>query len=376
MKLLKNFGTIAILDTTSGAIGAFFWLYLATFLTVSDYGEVQLLIGIASLALAISLIANTNTIIVYEVKNRELRGTLFLFSLIITAIVSVILFILYSRLDIILLTFGMICGEVLLGYFVGKKLFSKYGIFLIFQKGLMVLLAVGLYFWIGLEGIIYGIGLSYLPLIVMSIGLLKNLSFNVSILKGNFGFVFNNYVIRLFTVSRRNLDKILIVPILGFQVLGEFTLAFQVYLLLNLFASMTFKFLLVNDSEGKNSNKFIVFILLISIIISVFGIILGPEIIPILFPQFINSVEIIPILSLAVIPNIIILIFTSKFLGDEKSRFIIVGTLIHTISYLLLVVLLGLEYGLLGISIGFLLSSIIYACYLTIMYKIQKEKIF
>jgi len=146
--------------------------------------------------------------------------------------------------------------------------------------------------------------------------------------------------------------------------------------LLNLFASMTFKFLLVNDSEGKNSNKFIVFILLISIIISVFGINLGPEIIPILFPQFINSVEIIPILSLAVIPNIIILIFTSKFLGDEKSRFIIVGTLIHTISYLLLVVLLGLEYGLLGISIGFLLSSIIYACYLTIMYKIQKEKIF
>jgi O-antigen/teichoic acid export membrane protein len=366
---------LAISDTTSGAIGSIFWLYLASFLAVSDYGEVQLLIGIAGLALGVSMIANNNTIIVYEVKQRGLRGTLFLFSLIIAAVVSVILFILYSRLDIILLTFGMICGEVLLAYFVGKKLFSKYGMFLILQKVLMVLFAVGLYFWIGLEGIIYGIGISYLPLIVMSLDILKKSSFNFSLLKENFGFIFNNYAVRLVALSRRNLDKILIVPILGFEILGEFTLAFQVYLLMNLFASMTFKVLLVNDSAGRNSNKFKVVILLISIIISVFGITLGPEIIPILFPKFINSIEIIPILSLAVIPNTIILIFSSKFLGNEKSRFIIIGTLIHAISYLLLVVLLGSEYGLLGISIGFLTSSIIYACYLVTMYKIQKEKI-
>ncbi len=373
MKLLKNFGTLAISDTISGAISSVFWLYLASFLTISDYGEVQLLIGIAGLALGISLLANNNTIIVYEVKEKGLRGTLFLFSLIIAACVSVILFIIYSRFDIILLTFGMICGEVLLGYFVGKKLFSKYGLFLILQKGLMVLFAIGLYFWIGMEGIIYGIGISYLPLLVVSINVLKKSSFNFLILKENFGFIFNVYAIRLVTISRRNLDKILIVPILGLEILGEFTLAFQVYLLMNLFASISFKFLLVNDSAGRNSNKFKVIILLISIIISVLGITLGPEIIPMLFPQFINSAEIIPILSLAVIPNMVILILSSKFLGNEKSRFIIVGTLIHAISYLLLVVLLGLEYGLFGISIGFLTSSIIYACYLVIMSKIQKE---
>lgn len=373
MKSLKNFGTLAISDTISGAIGSVFWLYLASFLTISDYGEVQLLIGIAGLAFGISLIANSNTIIVYEVKEKGLGGTLFLFSLIIAACVSVILFIIYSRFDIILLTFGMICGEVLLGYFVGKKLFSKYGLFLILQKGLMVLFAIGLYFWIGMEGIIYGIGISYLPILAVSINVLKKPSFNFLILKENFGFIFNVYAIRLVTISRRNLDKILIVPILGLEILGEFTLAFQVYLLMNLFASISFKFLLVNDAAGKNSNKFKVIMLLISIMISVLGITLGPEIIPMLFPQFINSAEIIPILSLALIPNMVILIISSKFLGNEKSRFIIVGTLIHAISYLLLVVLLGLEYGLFGISIGFLASSIIYACYLVIMSKTQKE---
>ena len=373
MKLLKNFTTLAISDTISGLIGSLFWLYLASFLTVSDYGEVHLIIGIAGLALGISLIASSNTIIVYEVKKKELRGILFLFSLIIAACVSVILFIMYSRFDIILLTFGMICGEVLLGYFVGKKLFSKYGLFLILQKGLMILFTLGLYFWVGVEGIIYGIGISYLPSLVISFIILKKSPINFLTFKENFGFIFNVYTNKLLDHVRKHLDKILIVPILGFEVLGEFALAFQIYMLMNIFTSISFKFLLVNDSARVNTNKFKVIILLISILISVSGIILGPEVIPLFFPQFINSIEVIQILSLAVIPNVIVLIISSKFLGNEKSRFIIIGTLVHTTTYLSLVVLLGLEFGLFGVSMGFLASSIIHACYLIIMYQIRKR---
>ena len=373
MKLLKNFTTLAISDTISGLIGSLFWLYLASFLTVSDYGEVHLIIGIAGVALGISLIASNNTVIVYEVKKKELRGILFLFSLIIAACISVILFIIYSRFDVILLTFGMICGEVLMGYFVGKKLFSKYGLFLILQKGLMVLFTLGLYFWVGVEGIIYGIGISYLPSLVISFIILKKSPINFLTFKENFGFIFNVYTSGLLHYAKKHLDKILIVPILGFEVLGEFTLAFQVYMLMTIFTSISFKFLLVNDSAKINTNKFKVIILLISILISVLGIILGPEVIPIFFPQFINSVEVIQILSLAVIPNMITFILTSKFWGNEISRFIIIGVLIQTMSYLSFVVLLGLEYGLFGISIGFLASSIINACYLVIIYQIKKR---
>jgi O-antigen/teichoic acid export membrane protein len=237
----------------------------------------------------------------------------------------------------------------------------------------MISLSLGLYFLIGVDGIIYGIGFSYIPSMILSFTFLKNSPFNFLILKENFGFIFNNYIVRLFTILRRNLDKILIVPILGLEILGEFALAFQVYLVMNLFASISFKFLLVDDSAGRNSNKFKIIILLISTTISIIGIILGPKIIPIFFPQFVNSVEIIPILSLAVIPNTIILIFSSKFLGNEKSRFVVTGTVVYAFSYLLLVVLLGSEYGLLGISMGFLSSSIIYMIYLLIMYIIQQK---
>ena len=88
---------------------------------------------------------------------------------------------------------------------------------------------------------------------------------------------------------------------------------------------------------------------------------------------FSSYLEIIPILSLAVIPNTIALIFSSKFLGDQKSKFPLIGVIIYASSYLLMVMFLGSLYGLYGLSMSFLISSIIYSSYLVITYKIQKR---
>ena len=371
MKLIKNFSSIISGDTISGIIGSAFWLYLASILTVSNYGEIQFIIGIATFGVGLSLLAQTNTIIVFEIKKRGLRQILFLLSLIIAGIVSIILFLIYSKLDIIFLTFGMICGEMTMGYLMGKQLFVRYSIFLISQKLLMITLGVGLYFIIGIEGIIYGIIISYIPAGILVISTLKNITFNISLLKDNFGFIFYNYAERLVVFSRRNLDKVIILPILGFGILGEFALGFQIYSVMILFASISFKLLLLNDTEGKDSKKMSLVILLISTIISILGIILGPQIIPILFPQFINVIEIIPIMSLAVIPNTLVLIFSSKFLGNEKSKFILIGTIIYATSYLLLILLLGATYGIHGLAYTFLITSTGYAIYLICIYKNQ-----
>ena len=374
MKLIKKFSSIATGETVSGAIGSIFWLYLASLLTVSDYGEVQFLIGIASFGVGLSLIAQTNTIIVYEIKQRGLRGILFLLSFIMAGIVSVILFLVYSRLDIVVLSFGMICAEMAIGYLMGKKLFIRYSIFLISQKVLMIGLAIGLYFLMGIEGIIYGIAISYIPVVILVLSTFKNTSFNFSLLKNNFGFIFYNYSERLIVFSRRNLDKVIIMPILGFEILGEFALGFQIYSIMILFASISFKLLLLNDSEGKDSKKMSIVILSISTIIALLGITIAPIIVPIIFPQFTSVIEIIPIMSLAVIPNAIMLIMSSKFIGNEKSKFILIGTIMYAISYLLLIIFLGSTYGIQGLAFTFLITSTGYSIYLIVTYKIQKLK--
>ena len=374
MKLIKKFGSIATGETISGVIGSIFWLYLASLLTVSDYGELQFLIGIASFGVGLSLLAQTNTIIVYEVKQRGLRGILFLMSFIMAGIVSVILFIIYSKLDIIFLMFGMICGEMAIGYLMGRKLFIKYSIFLISQKVLMIVLVIGLYFLMGIEGIIYGIAISYIPVAILVLSTFKNTSFNFPLLKNNFGFIFYNYSERLIVFSRRNLDKLIIMPILGFEILGEFALGLQIYSIMILFASISFKLLLLNDSEGKDSKKMSIVILSISTIIALLGITIAPIIVPIIFPQFTSVIEIIPIMSLAVIPNAIMLIMSSKFIGNEKSKFILIGTIMYAISYLLLIIFLGSTYGIQGLAFTFLITSTGHAVYLMVTYKIQKLK--
>ena len=374
MKLIKKFGSIATGETISGVIGSIFWLYLASLLTVSDYGELQFLIGIASFGVGLSLLAQTNTIIVYEIKQRGLRGILFLMSFIMAGIVSVILFMIYSKLDIIFLMFGMICGEMAIGYLMGKKLFIKYSIFLISQKVLMIVLVIGLYFLMGIEGIIYGIAISYIPVAILILSTFKNTSFNFSLLKNNFGFIFYNYSERLIVFSRRNLDKVIIMPILGFEILGEFALGFQIYSIMILFAGISFKLLLLNDSEGKDSKKMSIVILSISTIIALLGITIAPIIVPIIFPQFTSVIEIIPIMSLAVIPNAIMLIMSSKFIGNEKSKFILIGTIMYAISYLLLIIFLGSTYGIQGLAFTFLITSTGYSIYLIVTYKIQKLK--
>jgi len=374
LKLVKKFSSIATGETISGAIGSIFWLYLASALTVSNYGELQFLIGIATFGVGLSLLAQGNTIIVYEIKQRGLTGILFIISFIMAGIVSVILFIIYSRLDIIILSFGMICAEMAMGYLLGKKLYVKFSIFLISQKVLMIVLGIGLYFLMGIEGIIYGIAISYIPVVILVLSTFKNTSFNFSLLKNNFGFIFYNYSERLIVFSRRNLDKVIIMPILGFGILGEYALGFQIYSIMILFASISFKLLLLNDSEGKDSKKMSIVILSVSTIIALLGITIAPVIVPIIFPHFTSVIEIIPIMSLAVIPNTVILIISSKFIGNEKSKFVLIGTIMYAISYLSLIIFLGSTYGIQGLAFTFLITSTGYAIYLIVTYKIQKLK--
>ena len=372
MKIIKDIGSIGIADITATGIGSVFWLYLASLLAADDYGEIQFYLSIAGMAFAFSMIGTKNSIIVYEAKKIALRKTLFTISIIGGIGISIILWVLYERFDIIAVTLGMIFSELAFGYFLGKKLFFKYGIFIILQKILMISLAIGLYFIIGIEGILYGIGLSYIPLALIVFKSLKETKYDLKLLKKHSGFIINNYSLIIFGNAKGNLDKILIAPLVGFAVLGNYALAFQVYLLLMVFTNIIYKYSLPHDSSGSISNKFKIITVMISIGFASVGMLIVPQILPIYFPNFTDAIEAIPILSLAIIPNTISLLYSSKFLGAEKSRFILIGSIINLGTYLPLILFLGEAYLVQGISISYLISSIVYCLFLVIMDRKQK----
>ena len=79
--MYRKFGdltSISIATIVSNAIGAIFWLYMASVLGAEKYGELGYLIAFALIASTISLLGASNTIIVYTAKNVKIQSAIYL----------------------------------------------------------------------------------------------------------------------------------------------------------------------------------------------------------------------------------------------------------------------------------------------------------
>ena len=131
-----------------------------------------------------------------------------------------------------------------------------------------------------------------------------------------------------------------------------------------------FKFLLPQDSSGNSSKRIKKYTILVSIVISVFGVVVVPKIIPIFFIKFIETADAISIMSLAVVPETIIMLLTSKMLGQEKSRFILIAKLISLVIMIIGFIVLGPIYGIIGLAFVIVAASIIQVVFLAITNRI------
>ena len=232
---------------------------------------------------------------------------------------------------------------------------------------------ISFYFSFGFEGVIFALVLSYVPSIWIIITEFKNSRIDFSLLKPRKGFIINNYGINLSNAISAQIDKIIIAPILGFELLGNYALALQFFVVLMMLANIVFKYLLTQESSGKNTQRLKNYTILLSIAIAVFGIIVIPKIIPILFPKFISSIDAIQIISLSVIPSTIALIYESKFLALEKSKFLVISKSIATIIIVFGFLTLGLTYQMIGLATTLLLAASFQAIFLFICNKILEH---
>ena len=131
-----------------------------------------------------------------------------------------------------------------------------------------------------------------------------------------------------------------------------------------------FKFLLPQDSSGNSSKRIKKYTILVSIVISVFGVVVVPKIIPIFFIKFIETADAISIMSLAVVPETIIMLLTSKMLGQEKSRFILIAKLISLVIMIIGFIVLGPIYGIIGLAFVIVAASMIQVVFLAITNRI------
>ena len=108
----KDLGTLGFSDLLARGITTILWFYLASIMDAEAYGEIHFMMSVAAMGSVLSLFATPTAITVYASKNLKLESTLYLISLIVGFVSSIIIILLLSRLDVGLLVFGFIINDL------------------------------------------------------------------------------------------------------------------------------------------------------------------------------------------------------------------------------------------------------------------------
>ena len=359
MKGIKEILSLSVGDYGGAIIVSAFWFLLAFLISPEEYGEIHYFIGIAGLAFSISLLTTQETVVVYTAKNVKLAPTLFLISLIAGGIAAVVITALFSRVDSSFLLLGFIVNDLAIGYIVGKKLFTKYPKYFLLQKSLTFVLGISFFYLFGVEGIIFAIALSYGHFLFIIAKVFRKSSIDFSLLKKHRGFISNNYFMNVSGAVRSHIDKIIIVPLIGFEILGNYALALQIYAVLMIFSNIIYRYALSHDASGTNTRKIKLIGLSYAVGVSMLGFTILPMIVPQIFEKFNDIGPAIQIISLAIIPTTIGLFYTSQILGREKSSVILASRILGSISIIAMLVVLAPLYGMVGAASAFVLSALV-----------------
>ena len=304
-KIQKQSGifSIGISDVVGSGISGIFWLYLASVMDPENYGEVHYFLGIAGMAYIVSMLGSSHALTVYSAKKENIQSTLFLTSIIPSIISCIIIIVIFNRIDAGLLALGYVIFESVNSVVLGRKYYSKYAKMILIQKSLTISLGISFFYLFGTEGIIFAIALTFIPHLVIFLKEFKKTKIDFVLLKPKKNFLINNYLMTLSGSFGGQIDKIILAPLVGFGILGNYSLAIQIFTILVIFSSIMFKYLLPQDASGLFNKSLKKITVIIASGISILGILVLPEIISQFFPKFIETVDAISIMSLAVVPE-------------------------------------------------------------------------
>ena len=366
IKIIRDISTIGGADIFGTVMSAVFWFYLASQIEPSSYGEIGWFLGIAGLFSGIALFGTANTITVYTAKKTQIQSTLNFISLSASVILSFIVIVLFPSfytIDVGIILIAYVINTLAIGDLLGRKQYANYSKYTLVQKGLTLGLGVSFFYLFGYEAIIFALALSYALHFKRIFSIFKEMRINFSLIKPRIGFIGNNYFMSILAVTSGQIDKIVVAPLLGFAILGNYSLAVQIVSVMLILPNVFQKYLLPQESTGVKNRKPKILVIIFSVLITILGIFVAPILINEFFPKFTEAVDAIKIMSIVVIPTTISLIIESEFLGKEKSRIVLVGTAILVTSLIIGMIVLGSLMGIEGVAYSLVIAQTAKLCF-------------
>ena len=359
IKIIRDISAVGGADIFGTAMSAIFWFYLASQIEPSSYGEIGWFLGIAGLFSGIALFGTASTLTVYTAKKTQIQSTLNFISLSASVILSFIVIVLFPSfytIDIGIILIAFVINTLAIGDLLGRKQYSNYSKYTLVQKGLTLGLGFSFFYFFGYESIIFALAISYVLHFKRIFSIFKEMKINFNLIKPRIGFIGNNYFMSMLTIASGQVDKIVVAPLLGFAILGNYSLAVQVISVMLILPNVFQKYLLPQESTGVKNKKPKIIVIVFSVFITILGIFVAPILINELFPKFSEAVDAIRIMSLVIIPTTISLILESEFLGNEKSRVVLIGTAILVTSLIIGMLVLGSLMGIEGVAYSLVIA--------------------
>jgi len=362
IKKLKDIGAIGGGDIFGSMMSAVFWFFLASQIEPEQYGEIHWFLGIAGIFSTIALFGTVNTITVYTAKKVKIQSTLYAISLLASVILSLIVIVIFPSfytIDVGIILIAYVINTLAIGDLLGRKQYTTYSKYILVQKGLTLGLGFLFYFLFGYEAIIFALAISYIFFIKRIYPVFQEMKINLKLVKEKIGFITNNYFAFLLSgaVGGGQIDKIIVAPLLGFAILGNYNLALQVINIMMVMPSIFYKYLLPEESTGTKNKQVKIIIIIFSIFLSILGIFIAPILIESFFPKFVEAIDAIKIMSLVVVPGSISLILESQLLGQEKSKIVIIGTGISVVFLTVGMIVLGSWIGISGVAWSLVIAT-------------------
>jgi O-antigen/teichoic acid export membrane protein len=371
---IGNISKIGVANIGGSVISAGLWFVLAGFLQSEKYGELSYLIAIGGIVTTFCLIGGPQTILVYSAKKIQIQGTIYLISFISSIFSAVILYVFLQNLEIGIYVIGSVIYNLTISELLGRRTYGEYSKVFLTQKILQFVLAISLFFVFGEAGIILGIGLSFLVMTKFFYTTIRNEKINFELFKEKISFLVNIYIRDIGRAFNGNIDKILIAPLFGFALLGNYHLGLQVLSLLMILPGILANFIIPEEASGASTTKIKKYTILLSVFLAVIGFFIAPIIIPYFFPSYEDSVRLIPILSLAVIPSTISSMLISTYLSKENTKPIVIGYAVSIVVLTSGIVFLGSNLGVPGLAMAYVLSQTSYAIFLLSVKFLKKSE--
>ena len=320
--LERGLAYVSLGNMTNSILGAILWLYLASQLTASHYGEINYLIAIVSIATPIALLGFETTLVSYVAKGclkmETESSALIVISVII---VSVILFIATQSFAVVTALISMVIWTWVAADMLGKQEFKKFAIGMTIQRILTLVTVPILYLFLSVDGAIYGFAISNFVLCSRYFRALKQLDFSISSIVPIKNYFFHSYMIGIAKVLPYFADKLIIFPLFDALTVGYYQFGAQIASFSSLVPFILFGYLLPRLSQGvtkglQNTKRLgIAF----SIGMTTILFLLMPYLVDSFYPKFQPATTATQIIILSGVPLSISAIYNSGFMAIGRQ---------------------------------------------------------